>query len=60
MLVLTRRVDEDIFIGGDIRIRVVDIRGDKVKLGITAPGDQKVLRDDAKERQAKPRRASDA
>jgi carbon storage regulator len=57
MLVLTRKVDETIFIGGNIQIMVVDIRGDKVKLGIVAPEDQKVLRDDAKERQAKPRRA---
>jgi carbon storage regulator len=60
MLVLTRKVDEIVFIGGDIQIMVVDIRGDKVKLGIVAPEDQKVLRDDAKERQPKPRRADDA
>ena len=37
MLVLSRKRDEVICIGPDIRIQVVDIRGDKVRLGITAP-----------------------
>ena len=37
MLVLTRARDEEILIGDSIRVMVVDIRGDKVRLGITAP-----------------------
>jgi carbon storage regulator len=37
MLTLNRRRDEAIIIGDDIVITVVDIRGDKVRLGITAP-----------------------
>lgn len=37
MLVLSRQRDETIIIGDDIEITVVDIRGDKVRLGITAP-----------------------
>lgn len=37
MLVLSRKQDEEIVINGDIVIKVVDIRGDKVRLGITAP-----------------------
>jgi len=37
MLVLSRQRDETIMIGDDIEITVVDIRGDKVRLGITAP-----------------------
>lgn len=37
MLVLSRQRDETIMIGDDIEISVVDIRGDKVRLGITAP-----------------------
>lgn len=37
MLVLSRERDGVIMIGDDIRITVVDIRGDKVRLGITAP-----------------------
>jgi len=37
MLVLSRQRDETIMIGDQIEITVVDIRGDKVRLGITAP-----------------------
>ena len=37
MLVLSRQRDETIMIGDDIEITVVDIRGDKVRLGIDAP-----------------------
>lgn len=37
MLVLSRQRDEAIIIGDEIEITVVDIRGDKVRLGITAP-----------------------
>ena len=37
MLVLSRLRDETIMIGDDIQITVVDIRGDKVRLGISAP-----------------------
>lgn len=37
MLVLSRHIDESIMIGDDVVITVVDIRGDKVRLGIEAP-----------------------
>jgi cytosine deaminase len=37
MLVLTRQRDDSIMIGDDIEVTVVDIRGDKVRLGIEAP-----------------------
>lgn len=37
MLVLSRHRDESIMIGDDIVITIVDIRGDKVRLGIEAP-----------------------
>lgn len=37
MLVLSRQRDETIMIGDDVEITVVDIRGDKVRLGIAAP-----------------------
>ncbi len=37
MLVLSRQRDETIMIGDEIEITVVDIRGDKVRLGIQAP-----------------------
>ncbi len=37
MLVLSRQRDESIMIGDDIEITIVDIRGEKVRLGINAP-----------------------
>ncbi len=37
MLVLSRKKNEAIIIGNDIKIAVVEIRGDKVRLGIKAP-----------------------
>lgn len=46
MLVLTRKVDERIMIGEDIVITVVDIRGDKVRLGIEAPAEIPVHREE--------------
>lgn len=39
MLVLSRMLDESIKIGDDIEVTVVAIRGDKVRLGVTAPAD---------------------
>ena len=37
MLVLTRRVGEEIVIDGDIRITVTGVQGEKVRIGVTAP-----------------------
>ena len=44
MLVLSRHKDEGIIIGNDIKIIVVEIRGDKVRLGIEAPRETPVHR----------------
>lgn len=44
MLVLSRQRDETIMIGDEIEITVVDIRGDKVRLGINAPREVQVHR----------------
>lgn len=44
MLVLSRHRDESIMIGDDIVLTIVDIRGDKVRLGIEAPQDIPVHR----------------
>ncbi len=44
MLVLSRQKDQTIMIGDKVEITVVDIRGDKVRLGITAPSEIPVHR----------------
>jgi carbon storage regulator len=44
MLVLSRQRDESIIIGDNVVITVVDVRGDKVKLGIEAPREISVHR----------------
>jgi len=44
MLVLSRHRDESIMIGDDVVVTIVDIRGDKVRLGIDAPQDIPVHR----------------
>ncbi len=44
MLVLSRKKNESIVVNNDIRIVVVDVRGDKVRLGVEAPRDVPVHR----------------
>jgi len=44
MLVLSRQRDESIIIGDNVVVTVVDVRGDKVKLGIEAPKEISVHR----------------
>ena len=46
MLVLSRKKNESIVINSDIVITVVEIRGDKVRLGIVAPKDVSVHREE--------------
>ncbi len=46
MLVLSRKMDEKIMIGDSITIQVVGIRGDKIRLGIKAPHDVPVHREE--------------
>lgn len=50
MLVLSRHINESIIIGDDIVVTVVDIRGDKVRLGVTAPQAVRVDRDEVRAR----------
>lgn len=44
MLVLSRQRDESIIIGDNVQVTIVDIRGDKVRLGIVAPSEISVHR----------------
>ncbi|MEO5657371.1 MAG: carbon storage regulator CsrA [Nitrospiria bacterium] len=46
MLVLTRRVEEGIVIGDEVRVRVLEIKGHQVKLGIEAPRTTGVYREE--------------
>ena len=51
MLILTRRIGETLTIGKDIKVVVMAVNGSQVKVGIEAPKDVHVLRDDAKKLQ---------
>ena len=46
MLVLTRRPNQSIVIGGDVVVTVLEVRGDQVRLGIKAPRSVDVHRDE--------------
>ena len=50
MLILTRRVGETVVIGRDITITVVGVKGNQVRLGISAPEDVAVHRGEISER----------
>ena len=44
MLILTRKTNEKIRIGNDITITIIEVRGDQVKVGVEAPKDVEVFR----------------
>ena len=46
MLILSRRVGESVTIGNDIVIKVVSLSGSQIRLGITAPREVRVLREE--------------
>ncbi len=55
MLVHSRKKSQVIRINGEIEVMVVEIRGDKVRLGVNAPKNVAVTRPDAKSQVEKPR-----
>jgi carbon storage regulator len=50
MLVLTRRIGEEIIIDGRIRLTITAVNGGKVRIGVTAPPDVRVDRAEVHER----------
>lgn len=50
MLILTRRATESIMIGNDIVVTVLGMNGNTVRLGVTAPRDLRVDREEVRER----------
>ena len=46
MLILTRKIDQGIIIAGNIEIRILGVQRDRVKIGISAPRDIPVLREE--------------
>ena len=48
MLVVTRKQDESLIISEDIEVTILEISKDKVKIGISAPKDVKIIRSELK------------
>lgn len=54
MLVVTRKTNEEIVVGGDVRIVIVEIAGDRVKIGIEAPDGITIRRAEPSEKPGTP------
>lgn len=50
MLILTRRIGETLMIGDDIEVTVLGVKGNQVRLGIKAPKDVRVNREEIHQR----------
>jgi carbon storage regulator len=50
MLVLTRKPDQSIMIGDGVEVQVLSVAGEKVRLGITAPRDVSIFRNEVYDR----------
>jgi len=60
MLILTRRLAETLVIGGGITVTVLDIKGSRVRIGVNAPRDVVVQREEILEKARTVHRVSDA
>lgn len=59
MLILSRKVGETVYLNEDIEIKIVEVSGDKVRLGIEAPKDVKVLRSELRQTMESNKKASE-
>ena len=50
MLILTRRIGESVVIGGDVTVTVLGVKGNQARLGVNAPRDIAVHREEIHER----------
>ncbi len=50
MLILTRRVSEEVRIGDDIKIKILGVKGNQVRIGVAAPEDVSVHREEIYQR----------
>lgn len=60
MLILTRKVDQGIVIAGNIHVRVLGVERDRVKIGISAPLEVTILRQELLERDEKAKAEAEA
>ena len=60
MLILTRRVGESVVIGGDVTVTVLGVKGNQARLGVNAPRDIAVHREEIHERIKREQAAVDA
>ena len=54
MLVLTRKVGQSVFIGDDIQIKILDVQSGRIRIGIDAPIDVVVLREELRDKPLDP------
>jgi carbon storage regulator len=52
MLVLSRKIGEEIIIGGNVAVRVVSLNGNRVRLGFTGPPETRIYREEIARRLA--------